>query len=178
MADFFSLSQASFREMERLQKALNLALSMFPALWRKALNDAGDIAHKYYDRQFKSEGAEFGTKWKDLAASTQRQRQKKGYKPAHPILVRRGYLRASVASKTSANARRTVTAQGIVMASTLKTKSGLNLLALHQAGGKHLPKRQIYKAGEPPFISQRGWKEIKLRFLGMFIEIRRAMEGA
>jgi len=161
---------------KRVSKNLERAFKKFPSLWKKALNDAGDIALKYYDKQFKSEGAAFGSKWKRLSESTKADRVRKGYKPSGPILVRRGWLRASVASKTSAHAKRVVNRKGIVMYSTLKTKSGLNLLALHQEGGKNRPQRKIYKDGDPPFISTKGWKEIKVRFIGMFVQIRRGLE--
>lgn len=174
--DLFSIGESTFQDMETLKKSINLMTTRFPDLWKKSLNDIGDIVHKFMDRQFKSEGAEFGTPWAKLAPGTQRQRQKKGFNSAGPILVRRGWLRASVASKTSAKARRTVSRSGIVMWSSLKTKTGLNLLDLHQGGGKHLPKRPIFKEGDPPFVSARAWNEIQLRFLGMFIEIRREME--
>lgn len=173
---FFSLGRSGFRDIKHISNALERSLKKFPGLWIKALHDAGDIVHKYFDIQFKKSGTEFGSKWEKLSEATQINRRRKGYKPAGPILVRRGWLRASVASKTSANAKRVVNRKGIVMYSTLKTKSGLNMLALHHGGGKYLPKRKIYKEGDPPFISARGWKEIKIRFIGMFVEVRREME--
>ena len=173
---FFWVGRSSFSDAKKLTSSLELALRNFPAKWEKALNDAGDIAQKYLARQFKDQGGEFGSKWAPLAPGTKKQRAKAGYKPSGPILVRRGWLRASVISKTSANAKREVTHRGITLYSTLKTKSGLNLYSLHQKGTKRMPAREIHKEGDPPFISQRGWNEIKTRFVGMFVEIRREME--
>jgi len=169
-----SIGQSVYKDIDRVRKAMEYANRVFPSKWKKALDDAGDIAQKYFGRQFATEGSEFGTKWQDLAPSTQKDRKRKGYKPAHPILVRRGWLRASVVKKTSANHKREVTIGGIKMMSTLKTKSGLNLLMLHQDGGTKLPARKIY--GEK-WISEAGWSEIKTRFMGMFLEIRIGMEG-
>ena len=169
------IGQASFQGVEQLRQALERAGAMFPTLWKKALDDAADIAQKFLGRQFATAGREFGAAWSPLAKSTQADRKRKGYKPSRPILVRRGWLRASVIEKRSANHQRTVTLHGVTLASSLKTKSGLNLLMLHQAGTAKMPARKIFKEGQPPFISQRGWEEIKIRFMGAFVELRREM---
>lgn len=172
----FSIGRSTYRDLRQLQRALGTAQREFPALWIKALNDAADIALKYFLRQFHSQGAEFGQRWQPLKSATMKDRQRKGYKPAQPILVRRGWLRASVTSKTSTNAKREVTQGGIKLYSTLKTKSGHNLLMIHHSGvpSRKIPPRPIYKEGM--WISETGWNEIKTRFLGMFIELRRKME--
>lgn len=173
----FRLGASTFKDLATLRKAVNIAKDRFPALWRKALEDAGDIALKYLGRQFVTEGKEFGTPWPSLKKATEADRKRKGYKPSHPILVRRGWLRASVISKTSANHRRIVTDKGIVMESTLKTKGGYSLFLIHHEGTSRIPARRIISQS-PPFISQRGWREIQARFAGMFIELRREMENA
>jgi phage gpG-like protein len=46
--------------------------------------------------QFASEGAHGGTPWPALAARTQRDRQRHGFPPAHPILFRTGRLERSL----------------------------------------------------------------------------------
>lgn len=172
-----TIGASTYQGIEHLRQALERGSSMFPALWKKALDDAADIAQKFLGRQFATAGHEFGTAWPVLAKSTQADRKRKGYKPARPILVRRGWLRASVIDKRSANHQRTVTLHGITLSSSLKTKSGLNLVTLHQEGTAKMPARKIFKEGQPPFISQRGWEEIKIRFIGAFIELRREMEA-
>lgn len=173
----FRIGKAGFHDMQHLVQALELTQRQFPELWIKALNDVGDIAHKYFGRQFASEGGEFGEKWAALKQRTQEDRKRRGYKPAHPILVRRGYLRASLTSKTSAYAQRTVTIRGIEMKSTLTTKTGnYNLFEKHQSGAGRIPARKMSAEGDPPFLSKSGWKEIQTRFLGMFFELRLAME--
>jgi len=173
----FSLGNKNYRKARELTADLRKMLDKFPHKWIKALDDAGDIAQKFLDLQFYEEGYEFETHWRSLALATQKDRARKGYRPEHPVLVRRGWLRASVVSKTSKNAKRVTSHRGIVLYSTLQTKSGLNMVKLHQKGGKYLPARKIYKEGNPPFISERGWKEIKVRFTGMFYEIRRELES-
>lgn len=173
----FSIGNRTYEDVQRVMGALNIATQAFPRKWRKALDDAGDIAQKYFGRQFATQGSEFGTPWRELAEGTQKDRKRKGYKASRPILVRRGWLRASLVSKTSTNAKRLITQKGIVLKSMLKTKSGLNMYSLHQTGGKHLPARKMTAEGEPPFLSKAGWKEIETRFLGMFFEIRREMES-
>jgi hypothetical protein len=174
----FHIGRSTYKDIQDITRSLQIATQVFPRKWRKALHDAGDIAHKYYGRQFKSMGSEFGGKWKELAPGTQKDRKRKGYRPRRPILVRRGWLRATMISKRSANAKRVVTNRGIVMKSTLRTKSGLNMYSLHQKGGGKLPARKISREGQPPFISRAGWEEIRTRFVGMFFEIRREMERA
>ena len=171
----FSIGRSTYRDLEKMRKAIKIMSKSFDRYWLKALDDVADIAQKYFMRQFASHGGEFGTPWKPLAPSTQKNRQKAGYTPSRPILVRRGWLRASVVSKTSAKHRRVITIRGIKLYSTLKTKSGHNLLLIHQLGTAKIPARQIYKRGE--WISKRGWNEIRLRFMGMFFEIRREMEA-
>ena len=163
------------RTLTQWQTNLTQMRRAFPRLWVKALNDSGDIAHKYYDRQFANQGAEFGSPWKALAARTQIDRVRHGYRPSRPILVRRGWLRASVASKSSAHAQRSVNMQGITMWSSVPAR-GHNLLDIHQHGTNRIPARPIYREGTPPYISQRGWNEIQARLTGMFVELRRMVE--
>jgi len=164
-----------FSSIQRWQRGLQNVQREFDPKWIKALNDAGDIAHKYFDRQFDSQGGEFGRPWRQLAPSTQRDRMRRGYRPARPILVRRGWLRASVASKTSAHARRTVNRNGITLWSTLTTKTGgHNLYEIHHRGTSKIPARPIHNES-PPWISTAGWSEIEARFMGMFVELRRLL---
>ena len=172
----FAIGRSTYRDLRQMRRAIGTAQRDFPKLWLKALNDAANIALKYFLRQFASQGAEFGQRWQPLKTATMKDRQRKGYKPAQPILVRRGWLRASVTSKTSANAKREVTQQGIKLYSTLKTKGGHNLLMIHQEGApsRNIPPRPVFKEGM--WISEAGWNEIKTRFMGMFVELRRKME--
>lgn len=172
----FQIGASTYKDIKALRKALQRGEKVFPEKWKKALDDAGDIAQKFLSHQFDKEGKEFGTPWRPLALSTQKDRARKGYKPEHPILVRRGWLRASIIHKRSAHHKRVITNTGIIMTSGVKTKSGLNLFELHQEGTRKIPARRMIKTGGPLFISERGWREIKTRFLGMFYEIRREME--
>jgi hypothetical protein len=48
--------------------------------------------HEITARAFATEGASTGAPWKPLAASTQAERKRQGYPPAHPILERSGAL--------------------------------------------------------------------------------------
>jgi len=178
MAQTFSVGSSTFREIDRLLAGINAAQGQFPKLWLKALNDAADIATKHIARNFSTQGTEFGNKWSSLAASTQADREKKGFKPTGPILVRRGRLRASLIDKKSAGHIRKITVNGIEMQSNVKTSGGNNLFLIHQGGTKNIPSRKMVREGTPPWISQNGWKEIQLRFVGTFIEIRRLMEKA
>jgi len=173
---FFSIGPRTYGDIDNLLAALKEADKSFPGKWGKTLGDSADIALKYMLRQFGTAGAEFGTPWKQLAPATQEDRRRKGYKPKRPILVRRGWLRASLTSKTSANIVIKISSRGIIMMSVLKTKTGHNLFELHQKGGGKLPPRKMTKEGSPPFISEKGWKEIETRMVGMFFEIRREME--
>lgn len=172
----FQIANSTFGDIKKMTKAIAMATAAFPSLWEKALNDSGDIALKYFGRQFKSEGAEMTAKWKPLSPGTIKSRKRKGYKPG-PVLVRRGWLRASMTSKTSASAQRKVSKTGITMWSTLKTKGGgHNLAEIHHRGTRTIPARPIYRESSPPFISQKGWDEIGVRLTGMFLELRRMME--
>jgi len=169
------IGSSTFSDIRQLRQTLKHAKKRFPRLWLKALDDVADIAQKYFARQFSTEGGEFGKRWAPLAPGTNEDRVRKGYRPAHPILVRRGWLRASVISKSSAHHKRSITIRGIKMWSSLKTKSGHNLLMIHEQGGEHLPRREIRKPDT--FISRRGWQEIRTRFVGMFVQLRREMEA-
>lgn len=51
-------------------------------------------------RQFATEGGHAGAPWKPLAMSTQADRRRQGFAPAHPILVRTGTLKRSLTGKT------------------------------------------------------------------------------
>lgn len=170
----FSVGKSTYSDLNKLDAAVKQMKNCFDKKLLKAFDDITDIAQKYLMRQFASHGSEFGTPWAPLKKSTQKNRQRKGYKPSRPILVRRGWLRASIVSKTSANHRREITVKGIKLYSVLKVKGGHNLFFIHHEGTKTIPARQIYKRGE--WISKRGWGEIRLRLIGMFFEIRREME--
>lgn len=170
----FKIGEASFNGVRELQQALDRGRNAFSSLWLKALRDCADIAQKYYGRQFARHGQEFGTPWRALRPSTKADRARHGYKPDHPILVRRGWLRASIVSKTSHHHKREITVNGIKMYSLLTTKDGrFNMMEIHQKGSKRLPARKIYLES---WISKAGWDEIKARLTGMFIELRRVME--
>lgn len=174
----FYIGKSTFRDLRQLKQALNKAEKRLPVLQLKAMNDIADIARKHFQNQFGTEGAAFSTKWAQLAKSTRADRKRRGYKPARPILVRRGWLRASVVSKTSAKHKAVISETQITLSSILKTKNGkYNLLELHQKGTKKMPARKIFREGTPPFISAAGWKEVEARFTGMFIELRREMEN-
>ncbi len=175
MGDSFSIGRQGFKDMDKLINSMSRATSAFPRKMEKAMHDAGDIAQKHIARNFASHGSEFGNSWKPLHPLTQKDRKKKGFKPSRPILVRRGWLRASLTSKTSANAKREISSRGIKMYSTLKVKGGDNLFEIHQRGLGRVPARKMVREGSPPWVSASAWKEIEARFLGAFLEVRREM---
>ena len=163
MVEVFSIGKNAFDDINKLQKALNKQKKIFPTKWDKALFDAADIARKFFERNFGTRGAEFGNKWKSLAKSTQKDRKRKGFKATRPILVRRGRLSASVVDKRSAGHVQTISRTGIMLQSRA-TVNGRNLFTIHQKGTKRIPARKMVKEGTPPFISKRGWEEIRCAF--------------
>lgn len=66
-----------------------------------AWQQVGEALLQDFAKNFESEGGVFGawSKWAPLAASTQRERQRLGYGPDHPILQRTGRLYLGVTTK-------------------------------------------------------------------------------
>ena len=87
-----------------------------------------------------SEGGQgFGGKggWPQLAPSTVRDRERKGFEGAHPILWRKGVLGESLASKTAAGSIFRVTPQGVSVGTSLF------YAGWHQTGTPKMPARPI-----------------------------------
>lgn len=177
MSQFFSIGPGAKKDIAKIKRVLEKAQSEFPKLWLKTLNDSADIARKHLLINFNSQGGAFGAKWPKLKLATQLDRKRKGFKPTRPILVRRGRLRASIVDKRSAGHRQRITQSGITLASAV-TVGGHNLFNIHQKGTRVIPARKMVRDGSPPWVSTRAWNEIRLRMVGMFVELRRAMEKA
>lgn len=177
MSKIFQVGQSAFRDVESLESAISKARRDFPSMWKKALHDSADIPRKHLANNFEKSGAKFSQQWTELALSTQKQRLKKGYKPQKPILVRRGWLRASVTNKNSKNHKQEINENGITLYSTLTIQGGHNLFDIHQHGTKKIPARPMSNKGNPQFIDNQGWKEIEARLTGLFLELRERMES-
>ena len=97
------------------------------------LKESAEIVRDESVRNFKDQGYTYGTAWKPLTSRTRRDRARKGYSPARPILVRRGTLRdgARVTSVTSS--------QSIV-------RNPVDYAKYHQFGTKNMVQRVVLTA--------------------------------
>lgn len=82
------------RRLAAIEERANDVSPAYPAVER--------VFNEITRRTFETEGASSAAgAWKPLALSTERDRARKGFSPAHPILVRRGDMKASVTGRTS-----------------------------------------------------------------------------
>jgi len=89
---------------------------------------------------FDSEGAAGGAPWAQLAAATQRERQRLGFPPAHPILVRTGDYRASFTNEGHADHISEWSASGGVW--RIAEGSRHELAQYHELGTSRMPARK------------------------------------
>lgn len=83
---------------DRVFTALDDALASLPEIMR---DEALPQVRAELRRNFLTEGANTGRRWAALKPSTQRERARRGYGPAHPILRRRGVLMREVVGARS-----------------------------------------------------------------------------
>ena len=100
--------------------------------------------------------SEAGGTWRPLAPSTQRERARKGYGPAHPILEQTGRLAASVMGGEGHVRRETP------MSITLGTE--VPYAVFHQRGTQHMPARMVIGHGDPPRLQQREAQAVRKLF--------------
>lgn len=84
------------QEVSRKLRALDARASD----WTPAWPAVDDVFRRLVKQQAASEGAHGGEPWTPLARSTQRERKRLGYGPAHPILRRTGALVRSLTEPT------------------------------------------------------------------------------
>lgn len=112
---------------------------------RVVMREVGEILEDEIQRNFVYQGAVFqggdfteegrgtttrGKAWKPLAESTKKDRKRRGYSPARPILNRSGTL------------KRSFTIKGVGL-DFVKVGTDISWAEHHQTGGKHLPQRKL-----------------------------------
>ena len=94
---------------------------------------------------FASEGAAGAAPWAQLAAATQRERERLGFPPAHPILVRTGDYRASFTDAGHADHISEWSAGGGVW--RIAEGSSDYRAKYHEPGGDIIPRRSVTALG-------------------------------
>lgn len=110
-----------------------------------AVESVQDAIRAGFAQVFASEGAAGEAPWAQLAEATQRERQRLGFPPAHPILVRTGDYRASFTDAGHADHISEWSAGGGVWriaegSSDYRTK-------YHEPGGDIIPRRSVTALG-------------------------------
>jgi hypothetical protein len=88
-----------------------------------------------FARAFASEGASTGAPWAPLKLSTQRDRRRKGFPPAHPILQRTGTLMRALVLGEGSSVVTTPTSMRYTVGEEAR------YFAYHRRGGGRLPRR-------------------------------------
>lgn len=102
------------------------------------------------ERKAKTAFSREGPGWKPLAPSTNRDRVKKGYPPAHPILERKGDLKASATVKGRSHIRRYVAGTKGIEVGSRDAKA-----AFHQYGTRRMPARPFFRITP---VELRAWR--------------------
>lgn len=99
------------------------------------LGDVGDMLVKEFKGNFDEEGSRLQpSEWKELAESTQRERRRLGYGPAHPILKRTGTLKEGFLKEVTRTA--------------VRVFNPVDYFRHHQLGGGRLPQRRMISLPE------------------------------
>lgn len=94
---------------------------------------------------FDSEGAAGAAPWAELAEATKRERQRLGFPPAHPILLRTGDYRASFVNEGHADHVSEWSADGGVW--RIAEGSRDYRAKYHEPGGDIIPQRSVTRLG-------------------------------
>lgn len=94
---------------------------------------------------FDSEGAAGAAPWAELAEATKRERQRLGFPPAHPILLRTGDYRASFVNEGHADHVSEWSADGGVW--RIAEGSRHELAQYHEPGTERMPARPVTVLG-------------------------------
>lgn len=96
----FELSAAGVAEVDRFFYVKAKRVGDLRGAWPAT----DEVFEEAIAEQFDTEGAHGGSPWPELASSTQFERARQGFGPAHPILVRTGELRDSFLDRTHPDA--------------------------------------------------------------------------
>lgn len=94
-----------------------------------SFTETGNLLIREFTDNFGEEGLRIGTRWKDLALSTQVQRARLGYGAAHPILQRTGNLMRGFRKE--------------VQRFSVRVHNPVEYFRYHQLGGGRLPQRKM-----------------------------------
>lgn len=134
-------SDASERELKDFLQRLEALGNPPPS----AVRAVQEVIREGFAEVFASEGAAGVAPWAQLAEATQRERQRLGFPPAHPILVRTGDYRASFTEERHGDHISEWSAGGGVW--RIAEGSRHELAQYHEQGTSRMPARRATAFG-------------------------------